>query len=214
MPTPRVLITSGPTHEPIDPVRFLANHSSGKQGHALAEAFVNAGAEVVLISGPVLIPPPSGLALHIAVQTAYQMYHATLDQLPADIVVCAAAVCDWRVKTPHPHKLKKLDPTATLTLELIANDDILHTVSTHSSRPSLVIGFAAETDEILKHAEEKLRRKRCDWIIANSVLGEHSAFGSDENQIWLVTRDTTESWPRMSKRDIATRLVERALHSL
>ena len=205
----RVVVTSGPTHEPLDPVRFLANRSSGRQGHAIAAAAASAGAEVVLISGPVALPDPAGLRV-VHVETARDMMASVEAALPADIVIAAAAVADWRPVVEAGHKIKKQpgDPAPILRLE--ENPDILATVSQRSSgRPHLVVGFAAETDQLLAHARSKLDRKGCDAIVANDVGPGTGTMGGTNNEVSLVTRAGTEAWPRLDKDEVARRLVAR-----
>lgn len=196
------LVTSGPTYEPIDPVRFIGNRSSGKQGHAIAAALFEAGADVTLITGPVNLKDPNGVkAVHV--ESAKQMLSA-VQGIKADIAVCAAAVSDWAPEA-HDHKIKKREGKTPPDIKLNENPDILHNLSTGSSRPRLVVGFAAETENLLQNAKEKLARKKCDWILANDV--SQNAFGSDENHVYLVTNQTTDEWPESSKRDIARKLV-------
>ena len=204
-----ILITSGPTIEPIDKVRFIANRSSGKQGHAIAAALAKRGAVVTLISGPVTEPAPANVSL-VNVTTADQMLAACTAALPADIAICAAAVADWRVKTAADQKLKKpKNPDAGMTLELCQNPDILAILSTAPNRPKLVIGFAAETENLLANAAAKRRRKGCDWIIANQVGGsDDPVFGSALNQAMLLTSDRVEEWPRMQKTELAEKLAD------
>jgi phosphopantothenoylcysteine decarboxylase / phosphopantothenate---cysteine ligase len=203
-----VLVTSGPTHEPIDPVRFIGNRSSGRQGHAIAQAAVEAGARVTLVSGPVAIPDPAGAAT-VHVGDARQMLAAAQAALPADVFVAAAAVGDWRVAHVGAQKIKK-GGDGPPKLELVENSDILATISRKSSRrPTLVVGFAAETERVIENARDKLRRKRCDLVVANSVAEESGTFGGGANTVHLVTAAAVESWPRMSKREVATRLIER-----
>ncbi|MBV9516614.1 MAG: bifunctional phosphopantothenoylcysteine decarboxylase/phosphopantothenate--cysteine ligase CoaBC [Hyphomicrobiales bacterium] len=202
----RVIVTSGPTVEPIDPVRFLSNRSSGKQGHAIAAAAAAAGADVVLVSGPVSIPDPAGVrTLHV--ETAVQMLAAVEAALPSDIAVFSAAVADWRVE-PAWQKIKK-GKSGAPALALIENPDILASISRHPRRPRLVIGFAAETEEMLAHARQKLERKGCDMIVANDVGGEAGVMGGERNTVHLVTRDGVEDWPTLDKTEVAHRLVER-----
>lgn len=196
------LVTSGPTFEPIDPVRFIGNRSSGKQGHAIAQALFEAGANVTLITGPVQIKDPAGVKT-IHVETAAQMLSAC-QSVNADIAICAAAVSDWAPEA-QDHKIKKRENKEPPSLKLNENPDILHTLSTGVNRPKLVIGFAAETENLLTNAREKLTRKNCDWILANDV--SQNAFGSDENHVYLVTHTQTDEWPKASKRDIARKLV-------
>jgi phosphopantothenoylcysteine decarboxylase / phosphopantothenate---cysteine ligase len=209
----RVVVTSGPTHEPIDPVRYLANRSSGKQGHAIARAAAAAGAEVVLVTGPVRLPDPPGLRT-VKVDTAREMLAAVEAALPADIAVFAAAVADWRVAEAGQHKLKK-DGGGPPGLQLVENPDILRTVASRTQgRPALVIGFAAETDEVIAHAKAKLLRKGCDWIVANDVSPEGGAMGGDDNRVHLVTADGVESWPPQPKGAVARGLVARMAAAL
>ena len=214
----RVLITSGPTHEPIDPVRFLGNRSSGKQGHAIASACAGAGAAVLLVSGPTQQPAPAGVET-VRIETAEDMLAACEQGLPADIAICAAAVSDWRAAAPRTSKLKKGEGGAP-TLELTENPDILARLSAAGpERPRLVIGFAAETEELEANAAAKLAAKGCDWILANRVA-EGAVFGDDENDIRLLTRGAdgappaVERWPHMSKAEVAARLVARIVDAL
>ncbi len=182
----RVLITSGPTAEPIDPVRFIANRSSGKQGHAIAAAAAAAGADVVLVSGPVNLPDPPGVSV-IKVETARQMLDAVEQALPADVAIFAAAVADWRTEQASASKIKK-QQGRTPTLKLVENPDILSTIAHRKSgRPRLVIGFAAETDHVIANAKAKLANKGCDWILANDVSPETGIMGGDVNTIHLIT---------------------------
>jgi phosphopantothenoylcysteine decarboxylase/phosphopantothenate--cysteine ligase len=204
----RALVTSGPTREPIDPVRYLSNHSSGKQGHAIAAALAGLGADTVLVSGPTQEPTPFGVRL-VAVETAAEMLAACEAALPVDVAVMAAAVADWRVESVAGHKLKK-DGGGPPLLRLAENPDILASISRRANdRPALVIGFAAETDEIVANARAKRARKRCDWILANDVSPGTGTFGGDENTIHLVDADGVEDWPVMTKREVAARLAAR-----
>ena len=202
-----ILITSGPTHEPIDPVRYIANHSSGKQGHALAAACAANGARVTLITGPVTLPDPPDTTV-IRVKTARQMHKACHQHLPADIAICAAAVGDWYVANETTQKQKKKGNSAP-AIRLAENPDILASLSAADNRPSLVIGFAAETENLIPNARKKLARKGCDWIIANSVSGEpeQAVFGADENKASLIKSAETIDWPRQSKRALADKLI-------
>ena len=201
------LVTSGPTHEPIDPVRYIANRSSGRQGHAIAEALTRLGARVTLVRGPVTIPDPTGVDT-VHVETAAEMLEACQQALPADIAVCAAAVADWRVQ-PSPQKLKKR-AGATPTLTFTETMDILATLSKPAPlRPRLVIGFAAETENLAAFAAEKRKRKGCDWIIANDVGAGSAIMGGAENQITLFDEHGSESWPMLSKTDVAAKLAEK-----
>ncbi|MBR2535224.1 MAG: bifunctional phosphopantothenoylcysteine decarboxylase/phosphopantothenate--cysteine ligase CoaBC [Hyphomicrobium sp.] len=204
-----VLITSGPTHEPIDPVRYLANRSSGKQGYALAIAAQKLGADVTLISGPVTLADPHGVKI-IRVVTAAEMLEAVTQALPADIAIFAAAVADWRAAKPRAEKLKKSAGNEPPALKLIENADILKTIGQRvKGRPELVIGFAAETETVVAHAQKKLKSKGCDWIIANDVSPETGIMGGERNTVHIVTRDGVESWPEMTKADVADRLMAR-----
>ncbi|HXL71046.1 MAG TPA: bifunctional phosphopantothenoylcysteine decarboxylase/phosphopantothenate--cysteine ligase CoaBC [Rhizomicrobium sp.] len=200
----KALVTAGPTHEPLDPVRFLANRSSGKQGYAVAGALAEAGAETVLVSGPVEIAPPSRVKL-LKVTTAREMMAACEAELPADIAVMTAAVADWRPDIAANSKIKKDAEHKAPALHLIENPDILATLAGHKKRPRLVIGFAAETDEVLAHATAKRTRKGADWIVANDVSGD--VMGGDRNQVHLITAKGEESWPDMTKTEVAQRLV-------
>lgn len=209
-----VLVTSGPTHEPIDPVRYIANRSSGRQGHAIAAAAALLGARVTLISGPTKLADPLGASV-IHVETAEQMLAAVQDSMPADIAVCAAAVADWRVAREADAKIKKVHDGGGMQLELTENPDILKTISAPGpSRPSLVIGFAAETEQVVDNATAKRLRKGCDWIIANDVSAESGVFGSTRNAVHLISADGVESWPDMAKEDVAHALMTRAGSSL
>ena len=207
------LVTSGPTHEPIDPVRYLANRSSGQQGHAIAAALAQLGARVTLVSGPVSLADPAGATL-CRVETAAQMLAACEAALPADVAVCAAAVADWRVAEAREQKLKK-DGANAPSLTLVPNPDILATLSRAGPlRPRLVVGFAAETERVLDHARDKRRRKGCDWIVANDVSPATGIMGGPSNQIHLVTEDGAEAWPRMAKTQVAARLAQRIAAAL
>ena len=221
----RVLVTSGPTYEPIDPVRFLGNRSSGKQGHAIAAACAEAGARVLLVSGPTQQPAPAGVET-VRIETAEEMLTACEQGLPADIAICAAAVSDWRAAAPQERKIKKPRGGAgrgdgAPTLELAENPDILaHLSAPGPKRPRLVIGFAAETEDLEANAAAKLDAKGCDWILANQVAGGGDVFGSDDNLIHLLTRTegdgvpAVERWPRMSKAEVAARLVAHIAQAL
>ena len=208
----KVLITAGPTREPIDPVRYISNHSSGKQGYAIAEAAVELGAETVLVSGPVSLAIPPGAQL-IPVETANEMLRACLDELPCDIAIFTAAVADWRVANAASEKLKKTGDGLP-SLPLVENPDILQTVSLSGKRPSIVVGFAAETEKIAEHAREKLARKGCDIIVANDVSAGSRVFGGDHNRVDIVTSGGIEAWPDMTKREVARRLMERVTAEL
>jgi phosphopantothenoylcysteine decarboxylase/phosphopantothenate--cysteine ligase len=209
----RVVVTSGPTHEPIDPVRYLANRSSGKQGHAIAAAAAAAGADVTLISGPVNLAPPPGVKT-VNVSTAQEMLAATEKALPADVAIFAAAVADWRIAHPGKQKLKK-GKTGIPALALTENPDILATIAQRKSRrPKLVIGFAAETEKLIDHAKAKLKKKRCDWILANDVSPKGGVMGGDRNTVHLVTQKSVEAWPPQSKDDVAKTLIARIARAL
>ncbi len=204
----RILVTSGPTHEPIDPVRYLANRSSGKQGHAIATACTAMGAETILVSGPTNLPNPVGVQT-IRVETAQEMLAACEAHLPVDIAICAAAVGDWRLSNKVDQKIKK-NGGAMPTLSLAENPDILATLSKHNAhRPRLVVGFAAETETVLDHATNKRAKKGCDWIVANDVSPQTGIMGGDENSVHLITDTGVEDWPKMAKSHVGIKLVER-----
>lgn len=207
------VVTAGPTREPLDPVRFLSNHSSGRQGYAIAGALAAEGARVTLVSGPVALEAPRGVDL-VKVETARQMLKAVEDALPADVFVSVAAVADWRPARAATKKLKiKGAGSATPSMELAENPDILRTVSNkRKNRPGLVIGFAAETNDVEEHATAKLKRKGCDWIVANDVSGD--VMGGTENEIALVTQGGIDRWPRMGKTDVARRLAQKIAETL
>ena len=203
----RVIVTSGPTYEPIDPVRFIGNRSSGLQGHAIALAAYRAGAKVTLISGPVGLADPPGVDV-VHVETARQMHAAVLACLPADVFVAAAAVADWRVESIGANKLKKGAAGAPV-LSLIENPDILADVATRTAdRPAFVVGFAAETERVVENARDKLKRKGCDLIVANSVAEGEGTFGGLDNQVAIVSAAGVEPWPRMSKQEVALGLID------
>ena len=209
----RMIVTSGPTYEPIDPVRYIANRSSGKQGHAIAAAAAAAGADVTLVSGPVNLPDPLGVNT-IKIETAQEMFAAVSAALPADVAVFAAAVADWRVDQPNANKIKKR-AGGSPTLGLVENPDILSAVAHDANiRPRLVIGFAAETEHIIEHAKAKLARKGCDWIVANDVSATSGVMGGDRNTVHLVTAQGVESWPPQSKEQVAHALVTRIADAL
>ncbi|MCA1490999.1 bifunctional phosphopantothenoylcysteine decarboxylase/phosphopantothenate--cysteine ligase CoaBC [Sinorhizobium alkalisoli] len=201
----KAIVTSGPTHEPIDPVRYIANRSSGKQGHAIAAALARLGAEVTLVSGPVTIPNPVGVRV-VHVERAEEMRDAVLAALPADIAVMVAAVADWRVAATAGNKIKKRPGEAPQPLLLAENPDILKTVGHHASRPKLVIGFAAETENVADNGRTKLERKGADYILANDVSPSTGIMGGERNTVKLVGRDGTEDWPEMGKDEVAERL--------
>ena len=209
----RMLVTSGPTHEPIDPVRYIANRSSGRQGHAIAAAAARAGAHVTLVSGPVGIAAPPGVSV-VRVETARDMLAAAEAALPVDVAVFAAAVADWRAAGEAGQKIKKVKGAAPAPLQLTENPDILRTLSQAGPRrPRLVVGFAAETENVLANAKVKLAAKGCDWIVANDVSPAGGVMGGRDNTIHLVTAESIEDWPKLSKDEVAERLVERmAVH--
>jgi len=204
----RVLVTSGPTHEPIDPVRYLANRSSGRQGHAIAQAAAEAGALVTLVSGPVAIPNPPGVTV-VRVETAREMLAAVEAALPAVLAVFAAAVADWRPEQEAGNKKIKKDGTGPAPMPLVENPDILATIARLPvGRPPLVVGFAAETDTVVEHARAKIARKGCDLIVANDVSAEGGVMGGADNTVHLIRRDgAVETWPRLGKEEVARRLV-------
>lgn len=209
----RVLVTSGPTHEPIDPVRYIANRSSGRQGHAIAQAAAAAGAEVVLVSGPVALADPPGVRV-VHIETAGDMLAAVEAALPVEAAVFAAAVADWRVASAADEKIKK-GPGGTPQLSFVENPDILATVSRlPEGRPRLVVGFAAETEKVIEHAEAKLARKGCDWIVANDVSPGTGIMGGARNTVHLVSPDGVEDWPTLDKDEVARRLVARIAAAL
>jgi phosphopantothenoylcysteine decarboxylase/phosphopantothenate--cysteine ligase len=208
-----VLVTSGPTREPIDPVRYIANRSSGKQGHAVASAAARAGARVTLVTGPVDLPAPSNVKV-VQVETAREMLAAALAALPADIAIFAAAVADWRVAEAAVGKIKKVSGAAP-KLRLVENPDVLKSIATlRDSRPTLVVGFAAETERVLEYAKKKRKAKGCDWIVANDVSPKTGIMGGDRNTVHLVTAEGVESWPEMDKTAVAERLIARAAEHL
>jgi phosphopantothenoylcysteine decarboxylase / phosphopantothenate---cysteine ligase len=208
-----VVITAGPTHEPIDPVRYIANRSSGKQGFAIARAAADAGAKVTLIAGPVTLPDPAGATV-VHVESARDMLEATQAALPADVAIFAAAVADWRVAEAGGQKIKK-GSAGSPQLSLVENPDILATVAKlKSKRPKLVIGFAAETERVVEYAKAKLKAKGSNWILANDVSVESGVMGGDRNKIHLVTTDGVEDWPEQSKDEVARMLVARIAAAL
>jgi phosphopantothenoylcysteine decarboxylase/phosphopantothenate--cysteine ligase len=215
-----VVVTSGPTHEPIDPVRYLANRSSGRQGHAIAAAAAAAGARVTLVSGPVAIPDPPGVTV-VHVETAIEMRDAVMKALPADVAVMTAAVADWRVATERTSKMKKDGSGKPPALALTENPDILAGVGhDQAMRPRLVIGFAAETDDLIRHAGQKLQKKGADWIVANDVSPAGGVMGGTENTVHILSRDgrsgkvAVEDWPKLGKDEVAARLVDRIARAL
>ncbi len=204
-----VLITAGPTHEPIDPVRYIANRSSGKQGYAIAQAAADMGARTIVVSGPVGLMPPPGAEV-IPVESAEEMLSVVQSELFADIAIFAAAVVDWRTANEANQKIKKNGSGDIPALELTENPDILATISKmKQGRPSLVVGFAAETENVVENAKAKLKRKGCDWIVANDVSPDTGVMGGDRNTVHLVTELDVEDWPQMEKAEVARRLMER-----
>ncbi len=208
-----IIVTSGPTHEPIDPVRYIANRSSGAQGTALARALAGLGADVTLVTGPANVAPPDGVNV-VAVQTAAQMLEAVQTALPADAAVFAAAVADWRVDNATDSKIKKTK-SGLPVLEFAENPDILATVAQmKTGRPGLVVGFAAETDDVIDNATAKRGRKHCDWIVANDVSPETGIMGGDENAVTVISDAGADAWPRMSKEQVANRLAQNIAEAL
>ncbi len=205
-----ILITAGPTREPIDPVRFLSNHSSGKQGYAIAKACAALGAKVTLVSGPVALAPPQGVNM-VQVETAREMLDASKHALPADVFISVAAVADWRPKTNTNKKIKK-DKQKLQPLALRENPDILRTIAGGKNRPKLVIGFAAETDNVLNYAKAKLANKNCDWIVANDVSGD--VMGGDNNKVILITKSGADMWPLMGKFEVAKKLAQKIVETI
>lgn len=210
----RVLVTSGPTHEPIDPVRYIANRSSGAQGTALAAALRDLGAQVVFVTGPASVAPPTGVQV-VRVETARQMLEAVQAALPVDAAVMAAAVADWRVANAASSKMKKDGTGRAPGLEFAENPDILATVSKHpTARPGLVVGFAAETDTVVEHATAKRLRKGCDWIVANDVRPDTGIMGGSSNAVTIISGAGAENWPMMAKDEVARRLAARIAGAL
>jgi phosphopantothenoylcysteine decarboxylase/phosphopantothenate--cysteine ligase len=207
----KALVTAGPTQEPLDPVRFIANRSSGKQGYAIADALAHAGAETILVSGPTAIAPPPRVKL-LRVETAREMLAACESVLPVDVAVCTAAVADWRPETLANQKIKK--EGAQPTLKLTANPDILQTLSQGPRRPALVIGFAAETENVVAYAQAKRARKGCDWIVANDVSPATGIMGGEKNTVHLITSTITENWPEMDKTEVGRILAARIADAL
>ena len=209
-----IVVTAGPTHEPIDPVRYIANRSSGKQGYAIASALVALGAKVTLVSGPTALEVPKGVSIK-QVETAQEMYDTVMASLPTDAAVCVAAVSDWRTSNPADHKMKKGE-TGTPTLNFVENMDILATLSKLDStkRPSLVVGFAAETENVLEHAQAKINRKGCDWIVANDVSSGTDIMGGDDNQVHIISASQSETWQRASKQEVARQIANKIAKDL
>lgn len=210
----QAIVTSGPTHEAIDPVRYIANRSSGKQGHAIAAAISQCGADTLLVTGPSLEPDPAGVKV-VHIESAREMHDACVAHLPVDVAVCAAAVADWRPAHDQPQKIKKTSGNPLSQLELTENPDILAAIAgAGEKRPKLVIGFAAETEDIVAHATEKLARKGCDWMLANDVSCGTDTFGGDFNEVHLVSKNGVENWPAMSKSGVADQLASRICDAL
>jgi phosphopantothenoylcysteine decarboxylase/phosphopantothenate--cysteine ligase len=207
----KALVTAGPTQEPLDPVRFLANRSSGKQGYAIAGALADAGADTTLVSGPTELVPPSRARL-LKVQTAREMLAACESVLPVDVAVFTAAVSDWRPQTAANSKIKKNG--APPQLALAENPDVLSTIARGAKRPAIVIGFAAETDDVVSNAKNKRTKKSADWIVANDVSPSTGIMGGDNNTVHLITAAGVEDWPPMSKVDVARRLASRIAQAL
>jgi len=208
-----ILVTSGPTHEPIDPVRYLANRSSGAQGTAIALALRDLGARVSFVTGPADVPAPSGVEVY-RVQTAQEMLAVVQNLLPVDVAVFAAAVADWRVDVAQKKKIKKQLSGALPVLNFVENQDILLTISQHSLRPKLVVGFAAETGNLVVNAKEKRLRKGCDWIVANDVTPATGIMGGPNNTVTVIDEHGAETWPDMPKTDVALRLAQRIAGAL
>jgi phosphopantothenoylcysteine decarboxylase/phosphopantothenate--cysteine ligase len=210
----KALVTSGPTYEAIDPVRYIGNRSSGKQGHAIAAALAAAGAEVTLVAGPTALADPAGCKT-VHIESAAEMLAATQKALPADIFIAAAAVADWRPTAEAAQKMKKRDGGEPPRIDLATNPDILATVSAPGpTRPQLVIGFAAETEKVVEYATAKRQKKQCDWILANDVSTETGTFGGTDNKVHVITAAGAEEWPRLSKTELARRLVARIIETL
>jgi phosphopantothenoylcysteine decarboxylase / phosphopantothenate---cysteine ligase len=210
----RALVTSGPTREAIDPVRYISNHSSGKQGHAIASALARLGADVTLVSGPVTVADPVGVKV-VKIDSAEQMLDACLAAGKTDVAIFAAAVADWKSAKPADAKIKKKPGAPPPALELVPNPDILATVSKPGAgRPTLVVGFAAETENLVANAIDKRKRKGCDWIVANDVSPATGTFGGERNTVHLITADGVEDWPTLAKDDVATRLADRIAQQL
>lgn len=209
-----ILVTSGPTHEPIDPVRYIANRSSGAQGTAIAEALIRLGASVTFVTGPASVPPPSGVTLR-PVETAREMLDAVHAALPADAAIFTAAVADWHVSGASDAKIKKTKSGTPPSFDLKENPDILATVAgLNADRPKLVIGFAAETNDVIANATAKRKRKGCDWIVANDVSPETGIMGGPENAVTVIDENGADAWPRASKQDVARRLADRIAEAL
>ena len=209
----KALVTAGPTQEPLDPVRFISNHSSGKQGYAIASALADAGADTTLVSGPVELAAPSNVKL-LRITTAVEMLNASESSLPVDVAVCTAAVADWRPHALANSKIKKTEDGEAPTVTLTQNPDILATLSHGPKRPALVIGFAAETENVVAHAQAKRLRKGCDWIVANDVSPGTGIMRGDNNRVHLITAGNVEDWPLLDKREVGRRLAARIAETL
>jgi phosphopantothenoylcysteine decarboxylase/phosphopantothenate--cysteine ligase len=209
----KALVTAGPTREPLDPVRFLSNQSSGKQGYAIADALAQAGATTTLVSGPVEIAAPSRVKL-VKVETAREMLAACESALPADVAVFAAAVADWRPQSVANNKMKKRENATAPDIKLAQNPDILATIAHGAHRPRLVIGFAAETENVVAHAQAKRMKKGCDWIVANDVSPHTGVMGGESNTVHLISETGVEDWPPLDKSEVGTRLAARIAQAL
>lgn len=209
----KAVVTSGPTYEAIDPVRFIGNRSSGKQGHAIARSLKQLGAEVTLVSGPVALPDPAGVKV-VKIESAREMHEAVMNALPADIAVCAAAVADWRPENTNKDKIKKNESAEAPLISLTENPDVLASVSSSDNRPEIVVGFAAETENLIEAGQKKLVKKGCDWIIANNVGKNGEIFGNDSNHVHLITHTGTEEWPDNLKNSIAEKLAKKIAEHL
>lgn len=205
MHKPTAIVTAGPTREKLDPIRFISNFSSGKQGYAIAKALYDAGFDVTLISGPVNIPPPDNVKI-IQIESAQEMLDTCLKSLPSDVVVCVAAVCDFRPAEIAPHKIKKQDNTPEISIKFIQNPDILKTISNHKLRPKIVVGFAAETKNLIENANNKILTKGCDIIVANNV-NDQNIFGSDDTEVSILSRQEVEHLGPTDKSKVAKKLV-------
>ncbi|MEQ1753969.1 MAG: bifunctional phosphopantothenoylcysteine decarboxylase/phosphopantothenate--cysteine ligase CoaBC [Micropepsaceae bacterium] len=209
----RALVTAGPTIEPIDPIRYISNRSSGKQGYAIATALARLGAETTLVTGPTSLQSPLGVKT-IRIESAQEMLAACEKALPVDVAVFTAAVADWRVSKSSAQKIKK-DAGNLPDLSLVENPDILRTIANHpANRPELVIGFAAETENVIAHAQAKRKKKACDWIVANDVSPERGVMGGDENTVHIITKGGNEAWPKLTKQEVADRLVRKVAQHL
>jgi phosphopantothenoylcysteine synthetase/decarboxylase len=209
----KILITAGPTCEKIDPVRFISNYSSGKQGYLIAETLASYGAEVILVTGPVSIPPPNNVTV-IKIESADDMLAACLKSLPVDVTICTAAVVDFKPKFPLSFKLKKDPKVVDIPLILTKNPDILASIAKSEMRPKLVIGFALETQDLIENSKIKLETKECDFILANELSADNMAFNTDDNAITIISKNSVVAWPKMSKKMIAEKLAEMLVQEL